>query len=165
MNLKSLSKENPIVIFGLVLALILVIAFIVIPFMPSGELVLQDVETGEIYRRFSVGKNGSFSVTFIDSASKAPYTDYYEVNSEGIFAVGTRYYDFGSGVPVRAENDETLEYADDGAVVIYGASRKIDKLVYLVGSSADHVLGFKGEKHGLTHICDGGGKLVEFKMK
>lgn len=165
MSLKSLSKENPIVVFGLALAVVLVIAFIVIPFIPSGELVLQDVETGEIYRRFSVGKNGSFSVTFIDSASKTPYTDYYEVNSEGIFATGSKYYDFGSGVPVRAQGSETLEYAEDGAVVIKGFSRKIDKLVYLIGSSADHVLGFKGEKHGLTHICDGGNKLVEFKMK
>ena len=163
-SLKVISKENPIVIFGLVLALVLVISLIVINIIPNGDLVLQDVETGQIYKRFHLGKDGRFAVTFIDSVSKTPYTDYYQVGPEGILSVGARYYEYGAGVPATVHEDSEIEYADDGAVVVSGPGREMDRVVYFIGSVSDLVLGVQGEKHGLTYIT-GEAKLVELNIK
>lgn len=160
----SKMKKNPIYIFGGVLIAVLILAFIVTRFLPRGELVLQDADTKEVYQRYILPRDGTFSVTFIDSASRTPYTDYYELTSEGLFVVGVRYYNFGNGVPVRLEEGQRVEYLEDGSMKIVGMRRPIQQLTYTIGTSADHVLRIGEEKYGLSHIC-GAGKIVNFDVK
>ena len=106
----------------------------------KGTLVLEDVRSGEIIAAYPMKTGDEFSIGFIHSVNKSPVTDYYALRSDGIYVVKTVYYGFGAGVQTELEEGQKLTYGDDGSMIITGFDRKMDDLIYFVGTVSDHTL-------------------------
>ena len=131
----------------------------------EGTLVLEDVRSGEIYAAYPMKTGDEFSVGFIHSVNKSPVTDYYELRSDGIYVVKTVYYGFGAGVQTELEEGQKLEYGDDGSMIITGFDRKMDDLIYFVGTVSDHTLTLPGNVTiSLRDLC-GRNAMVRFLWK
>ena len=128
-------------------------------------LVLSSVKTGEVYARYPVSTSDTFSIGFIHSVNKSPVTDYYEIREDGIYVVKTVYYGFGAGVQTELEEGQKLEYGDDGSMIITGFDRRMDDLVYFVGTVSDHTLTLEdGEQISLRDLC-GRNAMVRFSLE
>ena len=149
--------------------LILVIAVVTAAFVYHCHhqgtcLVLSSAKIGEIYARYPVRASDTFSVGFIHSVNKSPVTDFYEIRDDGIYVVKTVYYGFGAGVQTELEEGQKLEYGDDGSMIITGFDRKMDDLVYFVGTVSDHILTLEdGEEISLRDLC-GRNAMVRFSL-
>ena len=131
----------------------------------NSYLVLSSVKTGEVYGRYPVSTSDCFSIGFIHSVNKSPVTDYYEIREDGIYVVKTVYYGFGAGVQTELEEGQKLEYGDDGSMIISGFDRKMDDLVYFVGTVSDHTLTLEdGEQISLRDLC-GRNAMVRFSLE
>jgi hypothetical protein len=125
-----------------------------------GYLVLSSVKTGQIYARYPVRMSDTFSIGFIHSVNKSPVTDYYEIRPDGIYVVKTVYYGFGAGVQTQLEEGQKLEYGEDGSMIITGFDRKMEDLVYFVGTVSDHTLTLEdGEMISLRDLCGKNAKV------
>ena len=144
-------------------ALILLIAVLAAAFAyqrQRGYLVLSSVKTGQIYARYPVRMSDTFSIGFIHSVNKSPVTDYYEIRPDGIYVVKTVYYGFGAGVQTQLEEGQKLEYGEDGSMIITGFDRKMEDLVYFVGTVSDHTLTLEdGEMISLRDLCGKNAKV------
>ena len=137
-----------------------------------GYLVLENPKTGKIYQRFPAGIGDGFSVGFIHSINKSPVTDYYEIRSDGIYVVKTVYYGFGAGVQTELEEGQTLSYGEDGSMIITGFEKRIEDLIYFVGTVSDHVLTLPGKdgkatgesQVSLRDLC-GRSAMVRFRFE
>ncbi len=119
-----------------------------------GYLTLTNPKTGDIYGRYLVKKGDTFSVGFVHSVNKSPLTDYYELRDDGIYVVKTVYYGFGAGVESELGEGETLEYGDDGSMIVTGFEKRIDNLGYIVGTVSDHILTINEKKEiSLRDLC------------
>lgn len=145
--------------------LILLIAVVTAAFMYQHQhtsLVLSSVKTGEVFARYPVRTFDTFSVGFIHSVNKSPVTDFYEVRSDGIYVVKTVYYGFGAGVQTELEEGQKLEYGEDGSMIVSGFNRKMEDLVYFVGTVSDHTLTLPDkEEISLRGLC---GKNAEVRF-
>ncbi len=131
----------------------------------SRTLVLSSVKSGEEYARYPVHTSDTFSIGFIHSVNKSPVTDYYEIREDGIYVVKTVYYGFGAGVQTELEEGQKLEYGDDGSMIITGFDRKMDDLIYFVGTVSDHMLTLQeGEEISLRDLC-GRNAMVRFSLE
>ena len=131
----------------------------------SGCLVLSSVKTGEVYARYPVHASDTFSIGFVHSVNKSPVTDYYEIRPDGIYVVKTVYYGFGAGVQTELEEGQKLEYGDDGSMIITGFDKRIDDLVYFVGTVSDHTLTLEdGTEISLRTLCGRNAK-VRFSLE
>ena len=129
------------------------------------RLVLSSAKTGKVYARFPVRESDTFSVGFVHSVNKSPVTDYYEIRDDGIYVVKTVYYGFGAGVQTELEEGQKLEYGDDGSMIITGFDRKMDDLIYFVGTVSDHMLTLQeGEEISLRDLC-GRNAMVRFSLE
>lgn len=152
MNYKS-KKKNIIVA---VIAVIAVAATVVIYFqcVGIGYLTLRNTQDGSLYGRFPVREGDVFSVGFIHSVNKSPLTDYYEIRSDGIYVVKTVYYGFGAGVETELQEGEKLEYGSDGSMIVTGFNKRMDNLIYFVGTVSDHTLTINGgDGISLRKLC------------
>ena len=130
---------------------------------PEGELVLSDGRTGAEYARYPMRDGDTFSVGFIHSVNKSPLTDFYEVRDGSIFVEKTIYYGFGAGVQTEIEEGQTLEYGEDGSMIVSGFDKEIPDLLYIVGTVSDHTLRINGgEEISLRDLC-GRTALVRFQ--
>lgn len=124
-------------------------------------LVLRDQDTGQEYARYRMEEGEEFSVGFIHSVNQTPLTDYYQIRDGQIYVVRTIYYSFGAGVQTELNEGETLEYGEDGSMIISGIDRLIPRLTYVVGMWSDHTLRIRGEEISLRDLC-GRGAAVDF---
>jgi len=128
----------------------------------SGYLVLTNARTGEEYARYRVHDGDWFSVMFIHSVNKSPLTDFYTLRDGSIYVEKTIYYGFGAGVQTELEEGQTLEYGDDGSMIVSGFDKEIPDLLYIVGTVSDHTLVVNGgEEISLRDLC-GRNALVRF---
>ncbi len=137
-------------------ATVLLVAVLAAAFLypkADGSLVLLDAESGEEFSRYPVRYGDGFSIGFIHSVNKSPVTDYYEIRRDGIYVVKTVYYGFGAGVQTELEGGETLEYGDDGSMIVSGFNRKMDNLIYFVGTVSDHTLTVRRREISLRGLC------------
>ena len=148
--------------------LILFIAVLTAAFLyhrHDGYLVLSSEKTGEILARYPVRLSDIFSIGFVHSVNKTPVTDYYEIREDGIYVVKTIYYGFGAGVQTELGEGETLEYGDDGSMIVTGFNRRMDDLVYFVGTVSDHTLTLQnGQEISLRTLC-GKNAMVRFSFE
>jgi hypothetical protein len=129
------------------------------------DLVLSSVKTGGVYARYPVSISDTFSIGFIHSVNKSPVIDHYEIRKDGIYVVKTVYYGFGAGVQTQLEEGQKLEYGDDGSMIITGFDKKMDDLVYFVGTVSDHTLTLgDGEEISLRDLC-GRNAMVRFSLE
>ena len=131
----------------------------------SGTLVIENVKTSQIYKRFRLHEGDTFSVGFVHSVNKTPVTNYYELRKDGIYVVKTVYYSFGAGMQTEIEEGQTLEYGEDGSMIVTGFNKKIDDLIYFVGTVSDHTLVVnEKETISLRDLC-GRNAMVRFRWK
>lgn len=128
------------------------------------NLILQNPYSGETYAVFHVEEGARFSISFIHSVNKTPVTDIYEIWDKDIYAVETRYYSFGAGMPTEIEEGQTLTYSEDGAMVVSGMNKPMSGMIWVVGKIYDHSLEIDGRVYSLTELC-GKGCPVEFVCK
>lgn len=148
----------------ILLGAVLAAAFLLL--RPKKEyLVLTSVDSGEEYAAYPVKTGDEFGIGFIHSVNKSPLTDYYEVREDGIYVVRTVYYGFGAGVQTELEGNETLEYGEDGSMIVSGFDRKMNDLIYFVGTVSDHTLTLPdGSEISLRDLC-GRNACVRFDLE
>ena len=157
------SKHCPgLIAVAAIVCIITVVAATVFFCQGSGFLTLTDARTGTEYARYRVHDGDWFSVRFIHSVNKSPLTDFYTVRDGRIFVEKTIYYGFGAGVQTEIEEGQTLEYGEDGSMIVSGFDREIPDLLYVVGTVSDHTLVVNGGSEiSLRDLC-GRNSLVRF---
>ncbi len=126
-------------------------------------LLLRNSDTGELISAFPVNDGDEFSISFVHSVNNSPVTDVYKIGDNGICIVRTIYYSFGAGVQTEIEEGQTLEYGQDGSMIVSGINRPMDKLSYIVGTVSDHILGINEETVSLRELC-GRNTTVRFSI-
>ncbi len=116
-------------------------------------LVIYDTETNAIYQRIPVSEGTEFSVEFIHSVNQSPVIDVFRIDNETIIADRTIYSAFGAGVQTEIEDGQTLEYDEDGNMVVSGFDIVFPEVKYIVGTVSDHVFRIEGESISLTELC------------
>lgn len=136
-------------------AVVVIIAFSVFIyyFITAPCLILRDGDTGKLIAAYPMNEGDEFSVTFVHSVNNSPVTDVYKIHNSNIFVVRTIYYSFGAGVQTEIEADQTLEYGEDGSMIVSGFQRPMDKLSYIVGTVSDHILKINTKSISLRDLC------------
>lgn len=146
------------------MAVIIAVLIIFYLAFSSACLVLTDGDTGEVLGEFPVQSGDTFSISFIHSVNRSMVTDVYEVRGNAIFVVRTIYYSFGAGVQTEIQEGQTLEYGEDGAMIVSGFNKRMDTLSYIVGTVSDHILEIKGQSVSLRELC-GKNTCVRFSIR
>ena len=149
-------------------ALVLIGSAVAAAFLYAGGkcwLILKDPGSGREYARYAASYGDTFSVTFVHSVNRSPVSDIYEIKDDGIYVEQTVYYNFGAGVQTELGEGETRSYGEDGSMIVSGFDRKIEPLLYIVGTVSDHVLVInEGEEISLRDLC-GRSAHVEFCLR
>lgn len=129
-----------------------------------GMLQLLDAHTGRSYGSFPVKVGDSFRIGFIHSVNKSPVIDCYRIRRDGIYVESTIYYSFGAGVQTELEEGQTLSYGEDGSMIVSGFDRRMEDLIYFVGTVSDHTLTLpKEDEVSLRSLC-GRSSEVRFRF-
>lgn len=121
--------------------------------LSSPSLILKDGDTGKTLAVYRIEEGNEFSITFVHSVNKSPVTDIYEIRNGKIYVVRTIYYSFGAGVQTEIEDGQTLEYGEDGSMIVSGFERPMDNLSYIVGTVSDHILEINEDSVSLRELC------------
>ncbi len=116
-------------------------------------ILLKDGDTDKVIAFYPVNEGDEFSITFVHSVNKTPVTDVYEYRDGSIFVIRTIYYSFGAGVQTEVGEGQTLEYAEDGSMIVSGFDKQMDSLSYIVGTVSDHMLEIGNESVSLRELC------------
>lgn len=161
-------KKPKKIIFTAVAAAVFLIAAALLIFIITGKdntsLVLTDGDTGEEYVSYEVYEGMEFGVSFIHSVNKSEVYEIYEVKGDEIILMQCIYSAFGAGVATETEGDQTLEYTDDGKMIISNINRVMPRLSYIVGTVSDHILHIDGEEVSLRELC-GRNSVVRFSIE
>ena len=106
----------------------------------AGTLLLENVRLEEEIERFPLSVGDEFSISYIHSVNNSPVTNFYELRDDGIYVVKTVYFGFGAGMLTELEEGQTLSYGDDGSMIVTGFNKKIEDLIYIVGTVSDHTM-------------------------
>ncbi|MBQ7284300.1 MAG: DUF1850 domain-containing protein [Oscillospiraceae bacterium] len=137
-----------------------IIAVILIFALKSGYyLVLRNGDTNEEFARFKVSEGDEFSVTFIHSVNQYPLTDVYQIKDHKIYVVRTIYNNFGAGVQTEIEEGQTLEFNENGEMVVSGFDLEMPYLSYIVGTWSDHTLTINDTEISLRETCGRNSKV------
>lgn len=128
------------------------------------RLAVYDRESGKTYRTFEVSEGSEFSVEFIHSVNKSPVIDVFVIRDGKIVADRTIYSAFGAGVQTEIEEGQTLEYDENGNMVVSGFNIVFPEVKYIVGTVSDHILRIEGESISLTELC-GKNAHIAFKLR
>ena len=128
------------------------------------NLVMFNSETGEVYRRWEVTDDLTFSITFIHSVNQTPVCDTFRIDGDQIRPVSTIYRSFGAGVQTEIEAGQTLSYDQEGNMVITGFHQSYPRLSYIVGTVSDHLLEIGPEQISLRDLC-GRNAHVAFEVR
>ena len=138
--------------------------FVAISKQCNDTLVLYNTETGKVYKTFRIREGSEFAVEFIHSVNQSPVIDIFRIENESIIADRTVYSSFGAGVQTEIEDGQTLEYDEDGNMVVSGFDIVFPEVKYIVGTVSDHVLRIEGEYISLTELC-GKNAHIAFKLR
>ena len=116
-------------------------------------LVLCYSDTDEIIASFEGNEGSEFSVEFIHSVNQSPVKDVFRIENGQIVADRTIYSAFGAGVQTEIEDGQTLEFDEDGNMVVSGFDIVFPRVDYLVGTVSDHILEIQGESISLRDLC------------
>lgn len=116
-------------------------------------LVIRDGDTGKELSSYPVRDGDEFSITFVHSVNKSPVTDVYKIRGKDIFVERTIYYAFGAGVQTEIEEGQSLEYGEDGSMIVTGFNRRMERLSYIVGTVSDHILKVGEQTVSLRELC------------
>lgn len=156
------SARKKLIIAAAAIALLAVAAAFLLHSRSGWYLTLRNAQTGELYARYAMSEDQWFSVQFIHSVNKSPLTDCYQIKDKAIYVEKTVYYGFGAGVQTEIEPGQQLTFGEDGSMIVSGFEKKMDDLLYIVGTVSDHILVVnEGEPISLRDLC-GRNSLVRF---
>lgn len=116
-------------------------------------IILRNGDSGKIIASYPVRDQDEFSITFVHSVNNSPVTDVYRIMNNRIYVVRTIYYSFGAGVQTELGEGQTLEYGEDGSMIVSGFNQPRDNLSYIVGTVSDHILEINGNTISLRELC------------
>ena len=116
-------------------------------------LVLRDADTGQRIAAFRLPDDGTFSVRFIHSVNKSSVEEFYEARDTELFVTGCVYESLGAGVETQAQKEERMQIGEEGDLLYTGIERKVDPLIYIVGTKSDHELIIGSSRISLTALC------------
>ena len=158
-------RKNPRKILITAAAVTAVAAAVIFFLAGHGRLVLTNPDTGDKYASYPLDPGQGFSITFIHSVNQYPLTDFYVIKDGGIWCEKTIYSNFGAGVQTELNEGETLSYGEDGSIIVSGINKRLDNLIYIVGTVSDHTLVIDGgEEISLRDLCGKNAK-VRFKWE
>ena len=70
------------------------------------------------------------------------------------------YSAFGAGVQTEVEEGQTLEFDENGNMIVSGFDIEFPQVKYIVGTVSDHVLEIQGESISLTELCGKNAKVL-----
>ncbi len=140
------------------------VAFFLISCTGAQHLRVYDSETGKIIASYLVYEGDEFSVEFIHSVNQSPVQDVFVIHNGKIIADRTIYSAFGAGVQTEIEEGQTLEYDDEGNMVVSGFDIEFPEVKYIVGTVSDHILHIGEEYISLTELC-GKNAHISFKVE
>ena len=117
------------------------------------KIVLCYSDTDKIIASFDASEGTEFSVEFIHSVNQSPVKDVFKVVNGELVADRTIYSAFGAGVQTQIEEGQTLEFDDEGNMVVSGFGTVFQRVDYLVGTVSDHILEIQGESISLRDLC------------
>lgn len=124
------------------------------------ELVLSDVDSGQVYATYPVETGDTYAVEFIHSVNKSPVRDVFEIRGKEIWNTQCIYYGFGAGVEETLNPGETLSYGENGEMIISNIEKKTENLVIVVGTISDHTLYLGDEAISLRDLCGRSSKVL-----
>lgn len=124
------------------------------------RLYLYDDKTNQLLDIYEFDNDKTFSIEFIHSVNKSPVIDYYIVDDKNnIIVTKTTYFNFGAGVQTELNDNEYIEYGNNGDMTVNNINKIISPLVYIVGTVSHHTLNINNkdiildDKYGKnTHI-------------
>lgn len=124
------------------------------------RLYLYNDKTNQLLDIYEFDNEKTFSIEFIHSVNKSPVIDYYIVDDKNnIIVTKTTYFNFGAGVQTELNDNEYLEYGNNGDMTVNNINKIISPLVYIVGTVSHHTLNINNkdiildDKYGKnTHI-------------
>lgn len=125
---------------------------------------MRNGRTGNIFASYPLEEGGEFSVRFMHSVNKSPVEDRYRIVKGEIVVYETVYYNFGAGVQTELGEGQTLNYGEDGSMIISGFDQPIADLSYNVSPVYDHILEINGEEVSLRQLC-GEDRFVSFSYE
>ena len=147
----ALNNNIKIKLIYIFLAIVLITMALILT--KKNKLILINDKTHKKIASYSFKNNNLFSIEFIHSVNKNKIIEFYKFdNKKNIILYKTIYYSFGAGVETELENDEILTYGDDGSMIISNINKKIDDLVYIVGTVYSHILKINNEEIVLDKI-------------
>ena len=135
------------------------VAYLAIPRLRTPGLLLKNDETGRVFARLPLEDGDSFSVTFRHSVNKSDVCEIYQRRGREIWLTGCVYYGFGAGVAEVLEPGWTLDYGENGEMIIGNIEMKMNDLTYIVGTVYDHILDIGGERIILNELCGKNAKV------
>jgi len=128
--------------------------FILLLLSCNAAVILEicDSDTGKVYQRCPVDKDGEFAIEFIHSVNQSPVRETFKITGKKIRPVSVRFYSFGAGMQADLEEGQVMS-RDGDAVVITGFNRAYTELNYIVGTVSDHLLLVNGETVSLSGLC------------
>ena len=141
----------------------LIVGVVILLFMPTPWLVIEDVKGGERLQAISLTWHDHFEICYTHSVDQKPVCEVFKVKfGKGIVLHETSFRMFGAGMG---------HWEGHGHVVREGEWTKIKEIDKAIGSfflrvgsrGVDHVLSVKGKRINLTEQAEG--KLVEVKIK
>lgn len=151
-------------IAAVIMVLITAVILCVSPLFRGNKLYLCDSKTERVIKVFPIDEGTEFSVEFIHSVNNSPVKDVFVVRDGKIYADRTVYSAFGAGVQTEIEDGQSLEYDENGNMVVSGFDIEFPKVKYIVGTVSDHVLEISGESISLRDLC-GRNAHVYFELR
>jgi hypothetical protein len=116
-------------------------------FITAPHLVVS--RDGERILSFPAAENKEFSIEFIHSVNKSPVTEFFEIRNGAITLTAAEFTDFGAGMPVYAQENQTMFRTPEGSIRIENFNRTITELNYIVGYTY-HVLHVNNQHFALN---------------
>ena len=124
------------------------------------RLYLYNDKNGFLLDIYDLDSEKEFSIEFIHSVNKSPVIDYYTIDDNNhIIITKTTYYGFGAGVQTELNDNEIIEYGNNGEMTVTNINKIISPLIYIVGTVSHHTMNINNqniildEKYGKnTHI-------------
>ena len=114
-------------------------------------LVVEDIETGEVYLSESVDDGSTVALEYMHSVEKSRVYDEYRVDGDRLVNTRMEFESYGWGLPARVDVENvngTLVYAPDEPIA------ELETLSVSPGRIAGHTLIVDGQRYDLVAATD-----------
>lgn len=128
-------------------AVALLAAGVAVAVPSESVLVVEDIDTGEVYLSESVDDGSTVALEYMHSVEKSRVYDEYRVDGDTLVNTRMEFESYGWGLPARVDVENvngTLVYAPDDPIV------ELESLSVSPGRIAGHTLIVDGQRYNLV---------------